>query len=171
MKMLSLALTLKFYHNILIFTMLELAHVLTGGVIAYSLKNPALSLPLAFASHFALDLLPHWNPHLSREKKKYGRISFKTTLFVIADCLTGLALGLFLAFKTLPDTNRMIYVILGCFFGALPDFLEAPYYFLNIKSQVIKKLVSFQSGHQSNVPVFQGLFIQAVYVYLLLWLV
>lgn len=35
-------------------------HVMTGAVIAVAVKQPELAIPLAFASHFALDALPHF---------------------------------------------------------------------------------------------------------------
>lgn len=35
-------------------------HVLTGAVIAVAVKQPALAVSLAFASHFVLDALPHF---------------------------------------------------------------------------------------------------------------
>lgn len=35
-------------------------HLLSGTVIASSVPNPLLAIPLAFGSHFLLDYLPHW---------------------------------------------------------------------------------------------------------------
>ncbi|HUD81821.1 MAG TPA: hypothetical protein VMR08_04350 [Patescibacteria group bacterium] len=35
-------------------------HVLAGSAIALAIHQPALALPLAFASHFVLDALPHF---------------------------------------------------------------------------------------------------------------
>jgi hypothetical protein len=35
-------------------------HVVTGAVIAGVVQQPALALPLAFASHFMLDSMPHF---------------------------------------------------------------------------------------------------------------
>ena len=151
--------------------MLELAHALTGGVIAYEIGNPALSLPLAFASHFVVDLLPHWNPHLAKEKKRFGFISKKTTFLVVVDSLIGLTLGLFLAFKALPDIRRMFLVVAGCFLAILPDLIEAPFYFLNQKGKFIKKLVNFQGKIQYNAPFWPGMLFQVLYVSALLYLV
>ncbi len=151
--------------------MLELAHALTGGVIAYKIGNPALSLPLALASHFAIDLLPHWNPHISTEKKKLGFLSRKTTFFILADCLVGLTFGLFLAFKTLPDTKRMFFVLMGCFLAILPDLIEAPFFFFNKKGKFLKIFIKFQGRLQFNVGFWPGMLFQAFYVSVLLYLV
>ena len=49
--------------------MLETPHVAVGAAIAASIPNPLIAIPLAFASHFALELVPHWNPHLNTELK------------------------------------------------------------------------------------------------------
>lgn len=35
-------------------------HALAGGILAVALKQPMLVFPLAFASHFVLDALPHF---------------------------------------------------------------------------------------------------------------
>jgi len=35
-------------------------HLITGAVIGLTFHNPAITLPLAFVSHFALDSLPHF---------------------------------------------------------------------------------------------------------------
>lgn len=35
-------------------------HIVTGAVIAGAVRQPALVVPLAFASHFALDSMPHF---------------------------------------------------------------------------------------------------------------
>ena len=151
--------------------MLELAHALTGGVIAYEIGNPALSLPLAFASHFVVDLLPHWNPPLSAEKKRFGFISKKTTFLVVVDSLIGLTLGLFLAFKALPDIKRMFFVVAGCFLAIFPDLVEAPFYFLHQKGKLMKKIVNFQGKIQYNAPFWPGMLFQALYVSGLLYLI
>lgn len=54
-------------------------HALTGAVIAGAIGNPILALPLAFASHFVLDSLPHFGEDvhpLSKFTKKVWFIDF-----------------------------------------------------------------------------------------------
>ena len=41
--------------------MISLNHVLTGTAIGLSVKNPILTAPLAFLSHFLLDAIPHYD--------------------------------------------------------------------------------------------------------------
>lgn len=151
--------------------MLEFAHALTGGVIAYKIGNPLVSLPISFLSHFIVDLLPHWNPSLSKEKKKFGHIKKRTLELIVLDSLFGLFLGLSLASKKLPDTKAAIFVLLGCFLGVLPDLLEAPYYFSHQPVFKPKCLMKFQGKHQFNIPLVPGLISQILFTIFLLYLV
>ncbi len=146
--------------------MLEFVHAAAGGLIAYKIGSPVLSLPLAFASHFLLDLLPHWNPSLTKEKKYKGKISPKTKIIIFFDCLIGLVLGLKIASMALPDLNKAFLVILGCFLGILPDLAEAPFYFLNKKTPFLKFLVNFQCEHQYNVSFVWGISFQILLIIL-----
>ena len=81
--------------------MLETPHVVVGAAIATKIANPALALPLAFGSHFILEKIPHWNPHLNTEKSKFGKITKSTTKIVLADSATALILGSFIASQAL----------------------------------------------------------------------
>ncbi|PIV00889.1 hypothetical protein COS54_02185 [Candidatus Shapirobacteria bacterium CG03_land_8_20_14_0_80_39_12] len=151
--------------------MLESLHSLTGAVIAYKIGNPALAFPLAFLSHFACDLLPHWNPEIYKEKKKLGHLLAKTNLQIIIDCLLGLFFGLFIAFKALPSTIHFLTVIGGSFFAILPDLAEAPFYYLNVKASPILILTKFQRSHQFKTSFWFGITFQIVYAIFLLSLV
>lgn len=151
--------------------MLEFTHSLTGGVIASKIGNPLIALPAALLSHFLVDLLPHWNPGLSKELKKYGRISQKTFRLVMADSFFGLFLGLILASRKLPDIRSGLMVVLGCFLAILPDLFEAPFYFLGWKNSRCQRLHQFQSEHQFKVSFWPGIISQIIYSLLLLYLV
>lgn len=152
--------------------MLESLHSLTGAVIAYKIGNPILAFPIALLSHFVTDLLPHWNPEIYKEKKKLGHLLAKTNLQIIIDCLVGLFVSLFVAFKALPDTGHFLIVIGGSFFAILPDLVEAPYYYLNVKSNsLLKKLIKFQGEHQFKASFWVGMVFQILFAIFLLSLV
>lgn len=142
--------------------MLETPHVIVGAAIATKVVNPALALPLAFASHFVLEKVPHWNPHLNTEKKKYGHITKQSTLIIIADTTLALISGFTIASISLPDTSRFVVILAACFLSALPDIMEGPYFFLHIKSEFLTKWVAFQKSLQSDANVLPGLLTQAV---------
>jgi len=148
--------------------MIEFVHIVTGGIIAYKIKSPLISLPLALVSHFALDLLPHWNPHISEEKKKFGKITKKTFAIIFVDCLAGLIFGLTLAISVFPDFKKSIVILLGCLLGSLPDLIEAPYYFFKQKKSPLQKISKLQGKLQWNVPFIWGILFQAGYLLLLL---
>lgn len=142
--------------------MLELPHTVVGAAIAAKIGNPALSLPLALASHFALDLLPHWNPHLNTELAKYGKLRHKTITFITTDVVLSLAGGLLVASTVLPNQGQFAIVILGAFMGVLPDVVEAPHFFLGFHHPWIMRLVKFQKSIQNDTPPFLGILTQVL---------
>jgi len=150
--------------NNIISTVLETPHVIVGAAIAAKIGNPALSLPLALGSHFLLDRIPHWNPHLNTEKRLYGKVTTKSLIIIIADSTLALGLGLFVASKFLPDINRAFFIIMGCFLGILPDLIESPYFFLGQNSKIIEKWISFQKSIQVDAPPLIGLTTQVITV-------
>jgi hypothetical protein len=86
-------------------------HGLTGGLIAAYLPLPA-ALPLALASHFALDTLPHYGiPHSARNKSNFWKV------FFTIDAFATLGLALYAIF----DHHYAIF--LGGLAGVIPDFL------------------------------------------------
>lgn len=144
--------------------MLETPHVIVGAAIATKLGNPALAIPLAFGSHFILEKVPHWNPHINTEKRTYGKITEKSKNIIIAD--TGLALisGFYIASRTLPNTGHFWTVILASFFAVLPDVIEGPYYFFDFKNGFIDKWIKFQKSLQNDTSVIPGLITQVITV-------
>ncbi len=72
--------------------MLETPHVALGVAIAVAVPNPLISIPLALASHFILDMTPHWNPHINTEMKKYGKLTKPTLLIIGLDLFVALVL-------------------------------------------------------------------------------
>lgn len=140
---------------------LETPHVIIAATIATKIKNPLLSLPLALASHFVFEMIPHWNPHINTEKRKFGKISKKSTVIIMSDSLMSLAVGSVLAFRLLPDTSHTVSVLLACFTGVLPDLIEAPYYFLNsTNSFIVNKWIPFKKSIQSDTGPFWGVITQ-----------
>lgn len=149
--------------------MLETPHVVVGAAIATKIVNPLLAIPLAFLSHFALEKVPHWNPHLNTEKKKYGRITTQSTTIIVADVLLSLVLGGYITSRALPDTGHAVTILLASFAAVLPDVIEAPYFFLNMKSKFIDKWIQFQKAIQNDTSVIPGLLTQVVTIFGAFW--
>lgn len=142
--------------------MLETPHVAVGAAIATKIPNPLISIPLAFASHFALEKVPHWNPHLNTEKNKYGKVTKRSTQIVILDVIASLAVGGFIASRAMPDTGHAITILAASFASVLPDVIEGPYFFLNMENKWIKKWIKFQKSLQVDTGVVPGLLTQVV---------
>lgn len=138
--------------------MLETPHVALGIVIATAIPNPLISLPLVFLSHFALDMTPHWNPHLNSETKKFGHLTDKTLLIISLDLACAVILTVFLA-----KTNINLY--LASFISILPDLVEGPYYLFGYKNKYLEVWRTFQKSIQTDANVFWGLLTQALVLF------
>lgn len=96
------------------------AHALVSGAIAAAIPDPYIALPLAFASHFLMDAVPHWDIGTDwrmRPKRNTGMIA-------IMDTIIGFTVTYFL-FAGKVDS---VFLLSAITVGNLPDWLEAPYY-------------------------------------------
>lgn len=143
--------------------MLELPHTLVGAAIATAIPNPAISLPLALASHFLTEYIPHWNPHLHTEKHN-GGITPKTYFVIGVDSGAALLAGSYIAFTTAANLTQTLTILAACLLAVLPDVVEIPYYLFDIHFPPIKKLIDFQRAHQWNVRPVWGIVFQLLVV-------
>ncbi|HLD91898.1 MAG TPA: hypothetical protein VI795_00730 [Patescibacteria group bacterium] len=142
--------------------MLETPHVALGAAIAMKIGNPYLAIPLALSSHFLLEKIPHWNPHLNTEMKKYGHLTNKTKLIIAVDTTLALGLGIFIAFKALPDSSLSLLVIASSFAAIVPDLLESPYFIFGVKNKYIQKWIALQKKIQIDATPFWGILTQII---------
>lgn len=149
--------------------MLETPHIIVGAAIATKVVHPALAIPLALGSHFLIEKIPHWNPHLNTETEKYGKPTRRSTQIVILDTILALATGFFIASKVLPDTAHAVTILTACFAAALPDIVEGPYFFLNMRHELIKRWIKFQKSIQIDTDIIPGLFTQLITVAAAFW--
>jgi hypothetical protein len=94
--------------------MLVTNHVLSGALIGAVVRRPLPAAALGVASHFALDMVPHW-----------GKFGGRRGMLRVAvpDGLTGLAvMG---AFTAIAPRDRRLAVLAGMAGAALPD-LDKP---------------------------------------------
>lgn len=153
----------------IILTVLETPHIAVGAAIGVAVANPILAIPLAFASHFILEKVPHWNPHLNTETQKYGKPTKQSTYIVIVDISVALVIGSYIAYQALPDTSRVLTILACCLAASLPDIVEGPYFFLRQRSEKIKRWIAFQKSIQSDTSLVPGLITQAITVGLALF--
>jgi hypothetical protein len=144
--------------------MLETPHVFVGAAIAVAIPNPFIAIPLAFASHFILDTVPHWNPHLNIETEKFGQPTRKSTVVTAIDSTTALISGSLIAYRAFPNIPHALTILACCFASVLPDVMEGPYFFMRKKSLFIKKWITFQKSIQSDTTFIPGLITQGMTV-------
>ncbi len=140
--------------------MLELPHAIVGAAIATAIPDPRISLPLAFASHFITEYIPHWNPHLFTELKTLGRVSRRSLIIVTIDASLALILGTWIALRS----PQPLIVLAACFLAVLPDVMEIPYFFFHWHPKFEEKLVMWQRSHQLNVAPVWGILCQLIVI-------
>lgn len=130
-------------------------HALAGSLIGLSISQPVIALPLALASHFVMDAIPHYGVRYAESAKK--RKIFHTGLLIDATLLTIIIVSLYLAGAS--------WLVFACLFLAgCPDFFQAYNYLFNKdfhKSGKFKKpnaYARFSKGIQKE--SIQGLFLE-----------
>lgn len=102
--------------------MLLTSHTIIGSGIALTLQNPALIAPVAFASHYVADSMPHFGFKDPSRKK-----------FVIIGAVDSLlSLVVFLSLISLFPDKKM-YLLIGYIFAILPDMNLIMYALKGIK--------------------------------------
>lgn len=72
--------------------MTDTNHVMTGAVIALAVQQPAVAIPMALVSHFALDIIPHFGIYeddvIRRNKTwQFRAVVFTDVPLMVAACL------------------------------------------------------------------------------------
>ena len=99
-------------------------HGLAGALIGLAVTQPELALPLAFASHFALDAVPHFGIRFYESEKK--KKLFHRYLLIDASLLSILIISLYLA-----GAGWLVFACL--FLAGCPDFVQAYKYIFQPK--------------------------------------
>ena len=128
-------------------------HVLTGALIGSLVTNPLIALPLALASHLALDMIPH-----------YGNKVMKINTFV-PYLLVDMTLAALLLLSILANQPHNYWLMIACgILASSPDLLSIPYFvdLLKHRDHKFGKLTQFLKKIQwSETPM--GLIIEAVW--------
>jgi hypothetical protein len=146
--------------------MTGLNHAITGALVTAAIDKPALALPAALLSHFAIDAIPHWNYRFSPD------IARRQTV-MLADLALSSALILVLAVTV--DANPYL-IILGGLLGILPDAMWLRYFLSGRPSvtgspkRLINRLRKFHFWIQWSETSW-GLAIEAVWFLLMLRLI
>lgn len=115
---------------VILYHMTSTTHSLVAISLALVIKNPALTLPVCFASNYILDTIPHWDFGFGWRQKTKKKI--------LAEGVLDVVLSYFLVFLIqrffFPEVS-LLYLFASAFFAQLPDWLEVPYLLFNWKSQ------------------------------------
>lgn len=96
------------------------AHALVAGVIAKSVPDTVTASILAFASHYIMDCIPHWDFGTNwRSRPKAA-----TAMLAIADTMTAFTV----AYVLFAGKVGIMPVAIVTVASLLPDWLETPWY-------------------------------------------
>jgi len=141
--------------------MTSTAHSLVGGAIAASISNPAIALPLAVSSHFLMDALPHWD---------FGRgWKVKSKLRFLSEAALDGTFGLITTFLIFPGVDP-IYLFCMIIAANLPDLLQIPYWFWEIKLPPFSWAYQIQHKISGHATLAVGVIIQVLTVGLIMLL-
>lgn len=101
-----------------LFLMTATAHALIGASIAAKITNPYIGIPLAIISHFAADLVPHWDAGTNRRLKTITRLRTESAIDVL--------IGFALSYAMFSGSVNPIYLFVMIIAAQFPDWLEAP---------------------------------------------
>lgn len=132
-------------------------HAVIGTVIAAKVANPAVAIPIAIASHFLADAFPHWDTGYHRKQKSRQKF--------LIESLIDLALGFVISFALIklffPQTN-LTYAFLMIIMAQLPDWLTAPYLFLDLKWAPFCWIYNLQKKFDSRLGLPWGFINQVI---------
>jgi hypothetical protein len=106
-------------------------HAITGAVIALAIPRPEIALPLAVASHFVLDSLPHFGNH--------PKIPVTSQLFLyILAADAAVTSAVFLTIGLFLPTAWLLPVI-AAIFAMSPDLMWFPNFVRQVTGRKLKK--------------------------------
>lgn len=109
--------------------MTGLSHAATGVAIAVAVPHPVFALPLALASHFALDLIPHWgSTELNGRHSRFRRI-------ILLDAIAGVGFVLFMMFAM---PAQALLIALAAMAAAAPDLMWLPNFIREARGKATK---------------------------------
>ena len=136
--------------------MTGVSHATTGVVIALAIHNPVLAFPLAFASHFMLDALPHYGDDTLDGTDKFFR------RFIIVDAILGFGVTILMMFL-IPE--KAVAIAFCGALAAVPDLMWLPNHVRQVKNLETKpnnRLMHWHQRIQFEHPVW-GIAAEAVW--------
>ncbi len=115
-------------------------HVITGALIGAVVSSPIVAVPLAIASHFMLDALPHYGDRMVAKHSRGFHI------FIIVD--TVVTVG-FLLFVLLTKPDHWPWMLVGGLMAMSPDLMWLPNYLRDVQNKAIKSYNKLMHWHEN----------------------
>ena len=97
-------------------------HALTGAVIGFVVHEPFVAVPVAVASHYVCDVIPHYGAGLS------GNQELKTPLFRKLLYVDAVLCAVLVAVLTIQRPSYWLLAVICAFAAAAPDLLSLKRY-------------------------------------------
>ena len=141
-------------------------HILSGAAVASQISNPFAMMIAAMAVHHILDMIPHWDYEIHSSRRRAAQ---KIALDI---AIAGIITLLFI--WNLP-LEKQFHILLGGFFGVLPDGFLFLYYASGEKifRRYIKfhhfwhRLITKKEGSLSFIRVLPQIAVAIISIYLL----
>lgn len=112
-------------------------HMLTGAIIGTLVPNP-VAIPLALASHFVLDSLPHFGA------KDQTNLSFK--LIILTD---GVLCAILLATLLMQQPANLLWTVLAAVAAASPDIMWLPHWLRKLRREPPQQFNAVERFHKN----------------------
>ena len=149
--------------------MLLTNHVLTGIYLGLVIDEPAVLLPVAVASHLAMDVTPHFGPPPAGHRSA----DFHDRFFLVIGSMDFLASLVVTASFCVARPDRAGHVLLGAFGAALPDLTYIPVIVLGERAyRIIPGLRRLIKGFLAPIQWYEkppGLATEFVWAGMMLW--
>lgn len=142
-------------------------HALIGTLIAGKVQDPIIANSLSLVSHFAGDILPHWDSGTNWRKKSRERLFFESAIDVIIGFVAS-----YYVYVYLLGGKDIVLMVTCIIFSQLPDWITAPSFVLGMKIPISKAMERIQSAMNTRLDKPWGIVTQVVAVvvlYLLLY--
>lgn len=106
-------------------------HAVIGTVVAATITNPLIAVPVAIFSHLAADYFPHWDAGTHEKEKSKHQMIREAML----DVIIGFIVSYAIIFYVFPRTN-LIYAFIMIILAQGFDWAWAPEYFFKIKNPI-----------------------------------
>jgi hypothetical protein len=103
-------------------------HALTGAIIGFVVAEPLTALPIAVASHYVMDVIPHHGIDID-DKPKLLRTNFFRNLIYVDVALCAVLVGVL----AICHPRYWLLAAACAFAAAAPDFLSVNRYYSAIK--------------------------------------